>query len=58
MAIQIRPATGQDVDFVAWAILTASRSHLNRSIWEIGLDLDEEECLSFLREMARTETRS
>src|SRR5215831_13936331 len=58
MAIQIRAATSHDVDFVAWVILTASRSHLKRSIWEIGLNRDEEECLSFLRELARTETRS
>jgi hypothetical protein len=58
MGLQIRPATIDDVDFLAWVILTASRSHLERGLWDIALGRDEEGCLSFLRELARAEPRS
>jgi ribosomal protein S18 acetylase RimI-like enzyme len=58
MGLQIRPATTDDLDFLAWVILTASRSHLERGLWDIALGCDEEGCLSFLRELARTGTRS
>ena len=58
MGIRIRPATAEDADFLAWVILTASRSHLERGGWDIMLDRDQDECLSFLRELARTNTRS
>src|SRR5215470_9994540 len=58
MDIQIRQATTDDADFLAWVMLTASRSHLERGIWDITLNRDNEGCLSFLRELARTQTRS
>jgi len=56
--VRIRPATINDVDFLAWVMLTAARSHLQRGLWDITLNRGEEDCLSFLRELARTETRS
>src|SRR5262249_49405729 len=58
MGIQIRTATADDADFLAWVMLAASRSHLKRGIWDISLNRDQEGCLSFLRELTRTETRS
>lgn len=54
----IRPATADDADFLAWVMLTAARSHLERGLWDITLDRPEEESLSFLRELARARTRS
>lgn len=58
METLIRPATSGDADFLAWAMLTAARSHLERGLWDITLNRPEEESLSFLRELARTQTRS
>ena len=58
MEALIRPATSDDADFLAGVMLTAARSHLERGLWDITLNRDEEGCLSFLRELARTETRS
>ena len=39
-------------------MLAAARSHLERGLWDITLNRREEESLSFLRELARTQTRS
>src|SRR5262245_5130116 len=58
MGIQIRTATADDADFLAWVMLAASRSHLKRGIWDITLNRDQEGCLSFLRELAQAGTRS
>jgi ribosomal protein S18 acetylase RimI-like enzyme len=58
MGTQIRPATIDDADFLAWVMLSAARSHLERGLWDITLNRRQEDCLSFLRELARTETRS
>src|SRR5712691_4104236 len=55
---QMRPATSDDADFLAWVMLTAARSHLERGLWDITLNRGQEDCLSFLRELARAETRS
>lgn len=58
MDTQIRPATSDDVDFIAWVMLTAARSHLERGFWDITLNRKQDDCLPFLRELARTETSS
>lgn len=58
MDVLLRPATIDDADFLAWAMLTAARSHLERGLWDITLNRCEEGSLSFLRELARTRTRS
>ena len=58
MDTKIRPATSDDADFLGWVMLTAARSHLARGLWDITLNRGEEDCLSFLRELALTETRS
>lgn len=58
MDIQVRPATSDDADFLAWVMLTAARSHLDRGLWDITLNRGQDDCLAFLRELARTKTRS
>lgn len=48
MAPLIRAARRDDVPFLAWVVLAASRSHLPRGIWDLGLDDPEPEMLAFL----------
>lgn len=54
----IRAARAADAEFLAWAILTASRGHLGRGWFDIVLDQPEGQCLEFLRQLSVTETRS
>jgi ribosomal protein S18 acetylase RimI-like enzyme len=41
MGTIIRPARGDDADFLTWAMLTASRSHVPRGVWEYLFDFSE-----------------
>jgi translation initiation factor 4G len=52
MAILVRPAHAGDAAFVAWTMLAASRSHLPRGAWDLGLAMPDPECLSVLEEIA------
>lgn len=54
----VRPAEPRDADFLAWAILAATRSHLPRGWFDIVLARPESFCLDFLRRLVLTETRS
>ncbi len=54
--MDIRDATDADLDFLAWAMLAASRSHLERGVWEYVHDQNEAQTLSFLRRLATTDT--
>lgn len=54
--MQIRDATEDDLDFIAWVQLCASRSHVSRGIWEYLNDQDELQTLAFLKRMASTDT--
>jgi len=56
MSIRIRRATANDLDLVTWVMLAASRSHLERGIWEYLNASGEAETLSFLRRLATTDT--
>src|SRR5262249_27491069 len=56
MAIRVRRATEKDLELVLWVMLAASRSHLDRGIWEYLNASDEAATLSFLRRLATTET--
>ena len=56
MAIRIRRATEKDLDLLLWVMLAASRSHLDRGLWEYLNASDEAATLSFLRRLATTET--
>src|SRR6476659_10131795 len=55
VSIHIRRATEKDLDLVTWVMLAASRSHLDRGIWEYMNDTDEAATLSFIRRLATTE---
>jgi translation initiation factor 4G len=54
----IRPADEHDAPFLAWAMLTAARSHLARGWFDIALARPETDCLEFLRRLAVTQARS
>jgi ribosomal protein S18 acetylase RimI-like enzyme len=55
MSIRIRRARDTDLDLVTWVMLAASRSHLDRGIWEFLNGTDEAATLSFLRRLATTD---
>lgn len=52
--ISIRRATHEDAPFLAWAILTATRSHLSKGWFEVALARPEDECLEFLELLTTT----
>ena len=56
MGIRIRRATERDLELLTWVMLAASRSHLDRGIWEYLNASDGAATLSFLRRLATTET--
>jgi translation initiation factor 4G len=56
MSIRIRRATEHDLDLLTWVMLAASRSHLDRGIWEYLNATDEAATLAFVRRMATTDT--
>ncbi len=53
----IRAAAPQDVDFIAWIMLTAGRSHVTKGGWELLIE-GEERCTEFLRGLAGARARS
>src|SRR5215471_17278833 len=55
MSIRVRRATENDLDLLLWVMLAASRSHLDRGIWEYLNASDEDTTISFLRRLATTE---
>jgi ribosomal protein S18 acetylase RimI-like enzyme len=55
MAVEVRPAAEGDVPFVAWVMQAAARSHLDRSVWEYMLDVDEQRAIDFLASLAVTD---
>ncbi len=54
MNLQIRSARREDASFLAWAILTSGRAHVQRGIWEVILGGTEEGCLTFLKLLSAT----
>jgi translation initiation factor 4G len=53
-SITLRDATPDDLDFIAWVQLTASRSHVPVGIWEFINGMDGDAALAFLRDLADT----
>jgi len=49
-------ARAEHVPFVAWVVLTAFRSHLERGLWDYFIDEDEAACLRYLEALATTNT--
>jgi GNAT superfamily N-acetyltransferase len=58
MSVSIRQAAREDVAFLAWVILNASRGHLPRGWFDISLKRAESLCLEFLRALATADSRS
>jgi GNAT superfamily N-acetyltransferase len=58
LPVSIRNATEHDADFLAWAILTAARSHLAKGWFDIVLGGTESARLDYLRRLTLTPTRS
>jgi GNAT superfamily N-acetyltransferase len=58
MATHIRPGKADDMDFLAWVMLSASRAHLPRGIWDLIIGSDEQGCLDYLRRLVVAEPRS
>jgi ribosomal protein S18 acetylase RimI-like enzyme len=56
VTINVRRATERDLDLIAWVMLAAARSHLDRGIWEYLNDQDEAQTLEFLRRVAVSDT--
>lgn len=55
MAIRIRRADDGDLDLLTWVMLAASRSHLDRGIWEYLNATGPAATQSFLRRLATTD---
>jgi ribosomal protein S18 acetylase RimI-like enzyme len=54
MQVEIRDAVREDAEFIAWVMLTAFRSHLERGLWDLVVGDDEKEVLRFLEHLATT----
>lgn len=54
MDFKIRPARPDDASLLAWVMLMAGRSHLQRGLWDILIGRPEDECLTFLGHLAVT----
>lgn len=48
MDIEIRRSRPEDAPLIAWTMLAAGRSHMERGIWDIILSQPEDKCLAFL----------
>lgn len=57
MDIRVRPATPEDAPLIAWTMLMAGRSHLQRGIWDIIISQPEEKCLELLQYLTLTGPR-
>ena len=55
MNIKIRKCRPGDAAFLARSILLAGRAHVSKGIWEVVLNITEEECLRFLEHIVVTE---
>ena len=49
---EIRWARPNDAALLAWVMLMAGRSHLQRGIWDIIIGRPEDECLTFLEHLS------
>jgi ribosomal protein S18 acetylase RimI-like enzyme len=58
MSVRIRPASFDDVEFLAWVMYSASRSHLTRGLWDLIIGADEAGCLQYLGRLAVAQPRS
>jgi ribosomal protein S18 acetylase RimI-like enzyme len=52
--IEFVDARREHAKFIAWVILTAHRSHMERGLWELVVGGTEADCLRFLEALATT----
>lgn len=57
-SVTIRIPQQTDSDFLAWAILTASRSHLARGWFDVALGMPEQRCVEFIKRLCVTKATS
>ena len=57
MDVKIVNARREHAEFVAWVMLAASRSHLERSIWDFYVGGSEADCLRWLTALSSTKQR-
>ena len=55
MAIVIRESQPEDVPFLAWVVLAASRSHVSCGAWDLAVPGSDEERLHFLERLLTSE---
>lgn len=55
MAIRIRTARPDDAEFLAWVVMAAARSHLERGAWDLAIEGDDDRKLGFLRTLLTSE---
>ena len=55
MAVEVREAKPEDVPFLAWVVLAASRSHLERGVWDLFVEGTEADRLRFLETLLTSE---
>jgi hypothetical protein len=58
MATTHRRGRRDDAAFLAWAMLSASRAHLSRGVWDLLIGADEAGCLAYLQRLTLAEPRS
>lgn len=58
MKALLRQATQRDSEFIAWAMLAASRAHLSRGVWDLVIGSDDIGCIDYLQRLAVAEPRS
>jgi ribosomal protein S18 acetylase RimI-like enzyme len=56
--VHIRSANSGDTEFLAAAMLSASRGHLAYGLWDLIIGADEAGCLEYLKRLASAEPRS
>jgi translation initiation factor 4G len=56
--VRVRSARREDAGFLAWAMLTAGRGHLERGWYDIAFDLPEDESLDVLSRLVLTSSAS
>lgn len=54
----IRKAERSDAEFLAWAVIAATRSHLHKGWFDIALNRSEEFCLEFVERVTTAKARS
>jgi ribosomal protein S18 acetylase RimI-like enzyme len=55
VTVRIRSASRDDQDFLAWVMLSVSRAHLARGLWDLIIGSDERGCQEYLRRLATAE---